>query len=377
MPFRTLTPFVGHALTILLCAHGAIHFLGFAKAFGMVELSALRPIGRGHGLLWLVAGWLLLAGAALRVAWPEWWWVAAAPGVLLSEIAIVTAFRDAKLGTVPNLILLLPIVYAMAQALPSSLPSRYVRDASAEANRAPTTPVVTEADLVGLPEAVRAYLRYAGVVGHPRVASMSLRFQGQIRSKVGGPWMDFHADQRSYFGPQARYFFLESSLFGLPFVAFHRYAGDSATMEVKAAGLVTVADARGPEMNQSETVTVLNDMCVFAPSSLLGANVRWETLEPLIVRATFTNAGQTVRAKLFFNQLGQLVDFQSDDRYMSSDGKLYERYRWSTPLSSYREFGGVRVASHGDAAWTLPSGEFVYGRFDVVNLKYNVEGGAP
>jgi hypothetical protein len=113
-------------------------------------------------------------------------------------------------------------------------------------------------------------------------------------------------------------------------------------------------------------------MCVLAPSSLLDANVSWETLGPLKVRATFRNAGQTVSGTLLFNELGQLVNFYSDDRYMSSDGKRYERYRWSTPLRDYRDFGGTNLASHGDAAWALPTGEYVYGRFDLESVQYNL-----
>ncbi len=32
-------------------------------------------------------------------------------------------------------------------------------------------------------------------------------------------------------------------------------------MTIKLAGLITVADASGPIMNKSETVTFFNDMC--------------------------------------------------------------------------------------------------------------------
>ena len=45
---------------------------------------------------------------------------------------------------------------------------------------------------------------------------------------------------------------------------------------------------------------------------------------------------------------------------------------WSTPVSDYREFGRVRVATKGEAVWSLPAGPFVYGRFEIVELRYNV-----
>jgi hypothetical protein len=81
-----------------------------------------------------------------------------------------------------------------------------------------------------------------------------------------------------------------------------------------------------------------------------------------------------VSALLTFGEHGELVNFQSDDRYLSADGKTYAKYRWSTPLRDYREFHGHRLASRGDASWRMPDGELVYGRFELLDIEYNVSG---
>lgn len=60
------------------------------------------------------------------------------------------------------------------------------------------------------------------------------------------------------------------------------------------------------------------------------------------------------------------------DRYMSADGKTFANHPWSTPVNDYREYGRVRVAAKGEAMWSLPEGHFVYGRFEIVELRYNV-----
>ena len=53
----------------VLMVHGAIHGMGFAKAFGYAELPQLvQPIPRGMGPLWMVAGGLVLASAAMIAA---------------------------------------------------------------------------------------------------------------------------------------------------------------------------------------------------------------------------------------------------------------------------------------------------------------------
>ena len=42
------------------------------------------------------------------------------------------------------------------------------------------------------------------------------------------------------------------------------------------------------------------------------------------------------------------------------------------PVRDYRDFGGVRLAAHGDARWSVPDGEFTYGEFELMSASYNV-----
>jgi hypothetical protein len=130
-------------------------------------------------------------------------------------------------------------------------------------------------------------------------------------------------------------------------------------------------------MNQSETVTLFNDMCVLAPATLIDRAIVWREIDARTAQGTFTNAGNTVSARLHFNDAGELTNFVSEDRYLSSDGKTYTKLRWSTPLGNYRDFAGARLASRGGASWRLPSGEFVYARMDIEDVEYNVERAPP
>jgi hypothetical protein len=376
MPDRAFPTLGTLALTTLLAIHAIIHGLGVAKAFGLLEIPRLRPIARPLGFAWLAALLLLGLGAALILASSPRWWLAVAAGVVTSQAVVFTAWTDAKFASLPNAVLVIPTLLAALEAAPSSLSSRFHTEAEAGLRALPQPALITEADLARLPDPVRAYLRVTGAVGRPRVENYRATFRGQIRSKPDGPWMDFEAVQQSFEQPQARLFLLKSSLFGLPFVAFHRYVGNAATMEVRAAGLFTVADAKGREMNQSETVTLLNDKCILAPATLVDETIRWESLGPLSVRASFSNAGNTISAVLLFDEQGRLVNFYSDDRYQTADGKTYVLYRWSTPLDDYRDFGGVRLAGYGEASWRMPDGELVYGRFHLTSVQYNVKGRA-
>ena len=79
--------------------------------------------------------------------------------------------------------------------------------------------------------------------------------------------------------------------------------------------------------------------------------------------------GVRIQATLYFNAKGQLVNFVSDDRYAVSD---MQRYRFSTPVADYKNFNGFNVMSFGEAVWHYPDGEFVYGKFELQELVYNV-----
>jgi hypothetical protein len=361
------------AFAVLLALHGAVHLLGFAKGFGLAEVAALKqPVSRAGGVLWLLAAALFLAAGALLYAAPVRWWVAAAPALLLSQALILGAWADARFGTVANAVVLAPLAVTLLGLAPWSLRAEYRREVAKRppAAAAPDD-LVTEAELAPLPPLVRRYLQRAGAVGRPHVRGFEARFHGRIRNGVGAPWMDFVAEQRTTFDPPVRLFFMTASRAGIPFAALHVFAGRDATMRVRAASLVDVVDARGPEMNRSETVTFFNDLCLLAPGALVDAKVRWEALDARSVRATYTRGDETISAVLTFDAQGDLTGFVSGDRFMSSDGRTYRNLPWSTPVRGWREQAGARVLERGEATWKTPEGDFTYGEFILEQIRYD------
>ncbi len=365
-------------LALFLAIHGAIHALGFVKAFRLAPVPQLREeIGRGTGLLWLAAGILLVAGAILLVTAPRVWWMPTLVGVVLSQALIVGAWGDARFGTVANAIILLPLVVALADLRPGSLRSRYLGDVRRELVRvAPSPPTLTEADLADLPPQVAAYLRRAGVVGRPRVRSFRAEFRARMRGGPDQPWMSATAEQYEIFDPPARFFFMEATRAGVPFDVYHRYVGDAATMQVRVFGLFPVVDEGGPVLTQSETVTLLNDMFFLAPASLVDAPIEWTVVDDRTVRATYANAGYTVSALAYFDESGDLEDFRSEDRWQI-DGKERRLLPWTTPMKTYGRVGDVRLAVEAEARWLDPDGAWAYGEFVIEGIEYNVgrEGG--
>jgi hypothetical protein len=359
------------ALAAFLALHGLIHLVGFASAFGFARFEAMSAMSRSTGMLWLNGAIFFVTAAILLALDFERWWVICLVAIVQSQGLIAGAWKEAKVGTIANLIALAAIAPGVARMMPGSLTRQYAEAVRAGlADQRPAT-LIQDADLAHLPANVQRYLRRAGVVGREAVWGTRAVFEGRIRNGVDGTWMPMKVEQYNFFPRGIRAFHIDSSLNGIPFEGLHLFDESGATMRIRVASMLTVVDASGPEMNQSETVTVFNDMCLLAPSTLIDPAIRWEPLDSNSVRATFTRRGITIRAVLRFGEAGDLVDFESDDRYQTADGRTYAGYPWTTPLRAYGEFEGRRIWTRGDAIWRMPGGPFVYGEFRLESVEYN------
>lgn len=100
-------------LAVIIAIHGLIHLMGFAKAFGWAELPQLTlPISRAGGVAWLVAAVLVLASAVMYPLGTRRFWMVGALAVLVSQLVIVSAWRDARAGTIANVLLLAVVTHA-------------------------------------------------------------------------------------------------------------------------------------------------------------------------------------------------------------------------------------------------------------------------
>ena len=231
--------------------------------------------------------------------------------------------------------------------------------------------IVTESDMLHLPGAVRRYLDYAGVTGREKVRNAKIEFTGRIRSKPGDQWMKFSSQQYNFFDNQTRAFYITARKMGMPAGGLHLYKNEQAFMTIKMFNLFTIVDARGEKMNQAETVTLFNDMCFMAPATLIDKNIEWREVDDRTVDATFTNGSLSIKARLYFNEKGELINFISNDRYETTDGKTLLNYPWSTPVKDYREINGSRLATGASTIYHHPGDDFCYGEFNLKDVRYN------
>lgn len=358
---------------IITAIHGLIHLMGFVKAFSLAKVDQLLlPISRPIGALWLLSTLLLLLSTALFAFGKNWWGFIALPAVVLSQTLIILSWSDARFGTIPNILILLVATISIGSFFLQSQFETAVR-ADLENNNKPSTEVLTESDIAHLPAPVQKYVRYTRATGKTKPQNMYIKFDAEMYRKPGDKPMKAHSVQYNFYGDYSRYFLMKASMMGVPFSAIHIYKDRRASFQVMVAELFKIINIKDEELAKAETVTLLNDMCIFAPGSLSDKRLSWSEIDSLSTKVTLTNGKYRVSATLHFNEAGELVNFVSDDRSALQDDGTMKRARWSTPISQYKKYDGRMVATIGKTIWNYPEGDFMYGSFNLKSIKYNVD----
>jgi hypothetical protein len=231
--------------------------------------------------------------------------------------------------------------------------------------------ILTESDIQNLPEPVKKYIRNSGSIGKPKVNNFKIELTGEIRKDEQSEWMPFTTEQYNFVEPSTRLFFMKAVMKHLPVAGYHCFKNGKASMDIRLFSLFRVQYQSGSEMDVAETVTFFNDMCVMAPATLTDNRISWMDTGRDTVKAEFTNNSITITASLLFNEMGELINFISDDRYAVSGGNGMVRIPWSTPLKDYVEVNGYKVPGYAETIYSYPEGDFCYGTFSLENVEYN------
>lgn len=362
---------------IFLGLHATIHLTGFARAFGWLKSVDMKfVVTRKAGWFWLFASCCFVPVMVLFALNNSSWWITALMAVIISQWLIILYWKDARFGTIANIIIMIAAIIGYSQ---QRFNKSFTNEVSQNFREVSDTEVslLTEADLVHLPEPIRQYLRYAGAVGKPKVKNFCVEFEGEIRSDSTSEWMPFTSLQYNFMEPPTRYFFMKAKMYHLPVHGYHRFSPQQVSMDIRLLSLFQVQYLEGSEMKIAETVTFFNDMCCMAPATLIDKRITWLESDSGKVKAEFMNDGIKVQAWLYFSKDGALVNFVSDDRFAAGDDGSMRRVPWSTPLGKYRMIGAQRLAGEAKTIYQYPEGYFTYGRFRTIRVLTNISAFEP
>ena len=93
-------------LIALLFIHGALHLLGFFKAFQLAKLEQFTgSVSKTVGIFWGLTALLFLGTLITLLLKKEVWPFLALAAIVCSQLLIIFDWQDAKFGIIDNVIL--------------------------------------------------------------------------------------------------------------------------------------------------------------------------------------------------------------------------------------------------------------------------------
>ena len=215
---------------------------------------------------------------------------------------------------------------------------------------------VTAAMLQDLPAPVQRYLTYAGVVGKPIVQTVRLKQDGRMRRGNDQPWMPIRAEE--YYTVDDPAFIWNATFYqnGLPILRVRdSYRDGEGHIVGKIGALLTILEGKGEGIDQGTMLRYLQEMTWF-PSAFLLDNITFTPIDDGSAQVTLTDHGKSVTGTMVIDAEGKLTNF------------IAERFRddvngygtWTTPMTAYGEYQGLRLPKSGKGVWLLPEGDLEY-----------------
>ena len=362
-------------ISIALLFHGLIHLMGFLKALefpiaenfntrALITLSANET--KTIGLLWLLCCIGLVTSCIIFLLQKDWWWTVGAISLLLSQVLIILYWRDAKYGTLINVIILLPVLISYHQQKYTALIRKETSALLASQIITGTTTVSLES-IERLPSVVQKWLIKSGVIGRETVNTVHLKQKGMMRQKAGGKWMPMQAEQCITANAPG---FIWNGTMGnsITINGRDKFINGTGNMLISVMSTVPIANSSGEEIDQGAMMRFLAEI-IWLPSGALNNYIQWEYVNDTTAHATMTNRNRTVSGFFYFDNDGDIVGFEGK-RYGNFEGH-FSLETWSIRILEHKEFIGIRIGSKCDVTWKLKQGDFTWLQLEVTDISYN------
>lgn len=356
---------------LLLLFHGAIHLLGFLKAFNLARISELQAdVSRIAGVFWLSA-FILFAGSAVAYLLKNAnWHLLALPGLVISTILVLGAWSDARFGLLPNLIVLaVMLVFISAQRMERMIAGE-LGSMLAAVDTAPGNPISLE-DLERLPAPVARWLSNCGIIGRPPIKSGLVSQRARLKMKPGQKnW--YRAEAKHFFSTEPPAFVWSVDLELIPLLRIRgrdKFSSGRGEMLVKLLSAIKVVSERGVKLDEGTMQRYLGEI-VWYPSAALSPHIRWQELDDLSAMAELDYKGTRGSGIFYFNEQGDFSSF-SALRFLGNDPAA-EKHEWIVTAEEYAEFSGIRVPSRMSAAWKLEAGDWTWLQLEISAIEFDI-----
>ena len=236
-----------------------------------------------------------------------------------------------------------------------------------------TSDMITEERIAHLPEPVQRYFRVSGFLGQTiSNATEVLWAESKIKLGPDQDWRELETRQFNFTASGSRLAYMNARMaWVIPFEGRDRYHNGQGHMLGTLARTIKVFDNHSREVTLGGAVIVLAE-ALLEPSIALQEYITWEAVDPLTAKATFQDGDVEVTGTFIFNEAGEYIRFESNDRPFEISGGNYELKPFSIDLKDYVESNGIRIAGHVNATWHLEEGDFTYWDGRIIGLRRGI-----
>ncbi|MDG1278164.1 MAG: hypothetical protein P8O16_12855 [Algoriphagus sp.] len=357
-------------LWIFFGIHGSLHFLGFLKAFGLKDINTLTfPISKTMGSLWLLGGVLILTFSTLHFFAIKNSWTIGILALIISQCLIFVFWEDAKWGSLPNIILLFTVAFAMGNSFFGSKIARE-RSEILAATISDEVEVFSEEEIKNLPKPVKNWHLASGAIGKPKARNGKLNQVAQMKMKPNQKdWFEAKALQYTVVDPPSFNWAVDLKMNPIMWIEGRdSFKAGKGEMLIKLNSLINIVNASGLRIDEGALQRFLGEM-VWFPSLAISPFVSWEELDELSAKATMEFQNTRGSGTFYFNEAGDFVKFIAL-RFQGDDPNA-ARKEWIMTVEEYAFFEGIKVPSKMKATWNLEQGEWNWLKLEVKNLEYN------
>jgi hypothetical protein len=249
---------------------------------------------------------------------------------------------------------------------------REIEELIAEAKQAKVKTFSYE-DLEGLPDPVQRYFRYTLKDGQEYIRFVRMKAVGDFRRPATPNWNTLLTQSYVATEPPALIFdvVMKQNAF-VWFDARDKYYRSKGDMHVNLfSGFNVLKESDVRELNITSLLRWAGEAVMYPTALLPGEYVRWEPIDEHSAKAIITDGNNTGTYRFYFNDVGEIIRYESDDRYDRIDGEFYKvgsiAYR-----SHYKEIKGIKVPTKFLIVRILPDGtheEFWNG--EVTDIQFN------
>jgi hypothetical protein len=138
---------------------------------------------------------------------------------------------------------------------------------------------------------------------------------------------------------------------------------------VQVYKLIRIFDEQEREIALGGAIVVLAEALLVADCALHDA-IAWEAVDAHTARGHFTDGDLQVSGTFHFDDHGDYVRFESNDRPYKMPDRTYALVPYSIDILSYQDQGGLRIVRDVRATWHLDAGDYEYWRGSIASIRF-------